>query len=249
MIRAVIQSFAAECKARGPKKNFVFDVGMNEGYYSLLVAAHGCRSYGFEPQPECVMKIHFALGINDLAGSVKVHNNIVSNSAATIQVPTHGCDGEARYADKFRGHNPARGPMSPISSLSLDDVLPADVEEVVMMHIDTEGAEVNVLTSALKMIEAKKVLNIIVEVTPTRVAEIAKATGQPAPDVTAFLRKIKAAGGYYCRNLTNSNLKDPLMKLKEEERFAHIAKWPEFDFGLRWGQDIWCTRDPRYMSS
>ena len=31
----------------------MLDIGANQGFYSMLAAAHGCRVVSFEPQPEC----------------------------------------------------------------------------------------------------------------------------------------------------------------------------------------------------
>lgn len=35
------------------RDSVVLDIGANQGFYSMLAAAHGCRVVSFEPQPEC----------------------------------------------------------------------------------------------------------------------------------------------------------------------------------------------------
>lgn len=63
---------------RGGECGTVIDVGMNDGFYTMLFAALGCEVYSFEVQPRC---IEVALGValkNNLTHRINVFESPVT---------------------------------------------------------------------------------------------------------------------------------------------------------------------------
>ena len=48
----------------------VLDIGSNEGFFGLLAASWGCRTWMFEPQPSCQAALYTALLLNGFGADV-----------------------------------------------------------------------------------------------------------------------------------------------------------------------------------
>eukprot|EP00404_Azadinium_spinosum_P042419 CAMPEP_0180834630 /NCGR_PEP_ID=MMETSP1038_2-20121128/77958_1 /TAXON_ID=632150 /ORGANISM="Azadinium spinosum, Strain 3D9" /LENGTH=223 /DNA_ID=CAMNT_0022877875 /DNA_START=95 /DNA_END=764 /DNA_ORIENTATION=+ len=77
MIHGFLHIFQDVCSRTGAT---VVDSGANEGLYSLLVAAHGCRAVVVEPQPLCIEWIMKTAEANGIASHVEVHNTFLGDT-------------------------------------------------------------------------------------------------------------------------------------------------------------------------
>lgn len=62
-----------------PSPSHCIDVGMNDGFYTMLMAASGCIVNSFEVQPLCVDIAHMSLKQNDFGENVTIHTRPVSH--------------------------------------------------------------------------------------------------------------------------------------------------------------------------
>ena len=78
-----------------PSPSYCVDVGMNDGFYTMLMAASGCVVNSFEIQPLCIDIAHVSLSRNGFQRNVTIHNRPVSakhEQKLTFPLGT-GCDG------------------------------------------------------------------------------------------------------------------------------------------------------------
>lgn len=66
-----VLEFISQVKCQGSDALMV-DVGMNDGGYSLIAAARGCRVVAFELQNECIYKAKLAFEKNNLMNRIKI---------------------------------------------------------------------------------------------------------------------------------------------------------------------------------
>jgi FkbM family methyltransferase len=127
-----------------------FDIGANVGYYTLLtsvlVGASG-KVFAFEPVPGNIALLWRNVRINR-CGNVQVFELAVSDS-----------DGVARFAEqpsRSRGHLDADGSLevrcASLDSLSAEGAISAPH----VLKIDVEGAELEVLQGARRILETAK---------------------------------------------------------------------------------------------
>ena len=160
------------------------DVGANAGFYSLVAGVYGCQVLLFDPQPLCVDLIRQNLCMNQqypviAEGKVAIVGRPVADVAKNISMTGIGvCEGtfsvdkQAKQASSSLV-TPAAGAGSGKvffrETVSLDDMLLGLHNGGLELHVikvDTEGYEVPVLRSMKKLLAAKKLHHIVVEVTP-----------------------------------------------------------------------------------
>ena len=216
----------------------VLDVGANEGFYTLLSSAYGCRTVAFEPQILCVAWLDYSITLNRFKHPPKLLNKIVSHIPLEMDVNSAICSGMNFYSQetKFELQGTAEK-KSKISSVSLDEVIEANKDQVLLLHIDTEGAEIQVLMSAMNALKGNKIKNIIFEVFPKwwDRFNLAYKTG------ISFLKEIQNIG-YVCRII--DRYKFDIFPLHSIAPVALDETTIKHDNGY----DIWCTLTPEYFS-
>ena len=134
-LQTLMAIFSTECTAGQPP--LFVDSGANEGIWSLLAAAHGCRAVAIEPQPLCVSWLQGARlkNGNALAERLAILNAILSPAPSTVRVRADDCNQEAQYlpdgtlatANRFDAARYARqlqtSPRVNVSALRLDALL------------------------------------------------------------------------------------------------------------------------------
>ena len=148
------------------------DSGANDGMWSLLAAKHGMPAVAVEPQLLCLGYIAAAAKRNAL--SIQLHHKVLSPHAFDVNVRTDHCTGSSQFLpDGQTGDSLGRTKRTTtattharVSSVSLDDLLGRQV--VALWHIDTEGAEVDVLRSAERLFANQRIRRVLLEWNPTR---------------------------------------------------------------------------------
>ena len=142
----------------------VVDVGANIGYFSLLsasiVGATG-QILAFEPEPNNIATLHRNIAVNGFE-NIYPYQYALSNHVGRDEFYISAND-PAHSLVKSKLH---------ISSIfvnveKLDNFIPSG--QVKLIKIDTEGNELSVLKSAENVIKRSKEINLIVEISPSRI--------------------------------------------------------------------------------
>ena len=160
---------------------FLFvDSGSNEGTWSLLAAAHGCKVVAVDPQPLCIRMLGAAANRSGLARSIELHNNVIapdSMHSGAMSVPTDQCHGTAEFkaanqevsdvTREGRSYLHRHTPRVPVAPISMDALI-GPSRTVSLWHLDVEGAEVPVLRSARRLFAERRVRRVMLEFIPMR---------------------------------------------------------------------------------
>ena len=86
----------------------VLDVGMNDGFYTMLSAAMGCRVYAFEVQDLCVAIAHDFLRRNHFEKTVTIlHQPVSAHNGEALDIPhLEACDGGFSFSGAFAQGKP-----------------------------------------------------------------------------------------------------------------------------------------------
>ena len=148
-------------KCRAKKGLIVLDMGMNEGFFTMLAFAAGCTVFGFEPQIGCIGKIVSSIQKSVLPGVAQIMNVAVGSvHNAKLNVTGTMCSPGNSFQPKYASTKKAT--KREISVVALDTLFPT--EEVEILHIDVEGFEPYVMEGAKKMLLSGRVKNLIYEV-------------------------------------------------------------------------------------
>jgi FkbM family methyltransferase len=132
------------------------DVGANVGVYTVLAAGVcGARVHAFEPVSLAYRALQDNVSLNGLKDRVTLHKCGVGSqrSAAFITTSRKG----SNAISIGNGH----GPVEEIEINALDQMLGADVPE--MIKVDVEGYEEQVLLGAINLLTSGRVNVVIVE--------------------------------------------------------------------------------------
>jgi FkbM family methyltransferase len=181
-----------EIGALPPPDANMLDIGANIGAVTLFWAARSqsLRIHGYEPNPSAFDTLVRNLGQNRLQQRVRVFSEAVSRQTGSlnlwVDIPTELSTG---YLDK----SPCEGGRRiSVPLVGIDDVWERlNKENVWLLKIDTEGAEVDILEGASQAF-LKAVKNAIVEY-----------HDNITPGSLARCREILEASGFHCRVLSH----------------------------------------------
>lgn len=216
----------------------VLDIGANEGFYSMMSAAYGCRVLSFEPQPLCVALLSQAIAHNNFRHPVKVMNRVVQNKKVEFWAPANSCSGVVQYTDTKEDSKAHTAVEALVKSASIDEAIAANGgSRVILAHMDVEGAEIQVLESGLKSIKEKKIDNLIIEVNSGRWPKY----GVTQDHARKILEEVRIGGDYVCRSLANGSGHDV-------RTFPIIKSWQAQDYRFGGEIDAWCTNNPKFKT-
>jgi FkbM family methyltransferase len=125
------------------------DVGMNDGFYTNLALALGCKVFSFELQRKCIQIATSAFYKNNVSPYVTIINRPVSsahNKQVKIPINTASCDGlfSTDQADKCPGNpggcsqklSPQKYVNATFSTIALDSFFPGSTM-IDFIKIDT----------------------------------------------------------------------------------------------------------------
>jgi FkbM family methyltransferase len=148
------------------------DSGANEGTWSLLAAAHGCKVHAIEPQPYCSRIIAAAAR---RSGLTLTQDTVVFAEYETELtrpcVPVDMCRGTASYThgkvtdirDRKWAANASSGCQT-VEATTLDELLPGTTTSLDLWHLDVEGAELVALRSARRLLRERRIKRVMMEI-------------------------------------------------------------------------------------
>jgi FkbM family methyltransferase len=180
------------------------DVGSNGGYFTILSRALGCRVLAVDAQPRCLQRLESAAAVNGFEGGVETAWAAVApegSGVKSIQVGATKCSGlwavkDSAWIDAESEHNTEVAARPLVEILREHNFIPTASRPISVMKVDVEGSEVNVLRSALPLLEERLVLAIYAEVVPNRVDAIT-----PWADIRDTFERLYKAG-YVCASAT-----------------------------------------------
>lgn len=161
----------------------VIDVGMNVGYFSLLALSLGARVIAVEPAAHMIPSMRASLSLNpeSFARRFAMTPCAAGSVFQTVDVIMNAPDNASNFDWAFIYVNSSRQTSSDAEdrgiirctncshSIRLDDVVK---QQVLLVKLDTEGAELSTLQGLAALLEARQVLNIIAELKPPHRSEI-----------------------------------------------------------------------------
>ena len=150
------------------KKGLVIDVGMNIGWFTVYSRAMGHDVVGFDPYPIMHTRVCESVDLNGWLNdnSVKTFIQGLGEKTETLNITTGKNPGgtsfdEDRLAKRFRK-------KLEVSVVRLDDVAEqqgwiTNEEPIYILKMDVEGYEYYVLGGASKLLQSRKIENLILE--------------------------------------------------------------------------------------
>jgi len=174
--RFQVDSFVAELTNRSGHCT-VIDVGMNDGFYTMLSAAMGCKVYAFEVQQMCVEIAYDFVARNHFEDTVNIfHQPVSAHNGEAIAIPHfEACDGGFSFSGAFAnatngtriGHLNLPVRAKPVlRAIALDTFVPSGTV-IEILKIDTEGHESQVLQGALGLYKSRAIRRTWLEAFPT----------------------------------------------------------------------------------
>ena len=163
----------ASCCAKDD--GLIVDVGGNVGWFTLYSLALGCRVAVFEPIPAFQEVMRLGLSLNPgFASRVTLYSNVVYDAPGTYQLRVPritgrggkrlGMTGMVGSAGILKTDWTAKATMVDAASVRIDDILDRDV---CLLKADGEGYEPQVLQTAQRLLSARNVPALQLELTRT----------------------------------------------------------------------------------
>lgn len=146
----------------------VVDIGSHFGYYALLAGSVGCKVVAAEPVPlfRSVLELNLKLNTDISHNIIELPYAIGQESKESVNmfVPTSGQLGTARIVQEGQpGQVDIQVRQERLDTL-LDEL--GMHQDICMLKIDVEGQEPDVVMSAKKLVEEKKIRNVMLEFSP-----------------------------------------------------------------------------------
>lgn len=152
--------------ARHNLETFIVDVGLNVGYFSLLASTYDCfYVLSLDPQIYCHQLYRFARSQSKLTNKWNSYQNPAWFKPAQLRTQKNLCD--AGYSLNVATKTvPQDNDTVLVQSIAIDSLPELQMNpsaNILVMKIDTEGAEIGVLLSCQKLIEDNRIDNFIIE--------------------------------------------------------------------------------------
>ena len=213
---------AATCKDSAG--GLVVDMGTNEGMFAMGAASLGCTVLTFDPQSMCIDILKRALFSfkenEDLKQRMYALNAAASTTQSTLEASIDSCHGCYMTDGSISCGSPTKQPgnwkrTQKIDSLNVATVIQTiGFNEILLLHIDTEGHEISVLRGLEAMLVSKSIKNLIIETRPS--------TWGSGDD--QWIRNALQLAGYKCWQLHNLyNLQNPAILFDAPKPSINLA--------------------------
>lgn len=171
---------------------WVIDVGMNEGFFTLLPASLGARVVSFELQPDCMPSVQSALNLSGLGSAAVLKNVGIASGHSDIKMHAKKCN----PLNSVDGRNFGTGEVVMIALMTAMEALQefgfGKANPISLFKIDAEGAEIGILKGSLELIKIGAIHRMVTEVSPQWWHRL----GVSPEDGIATLEAATAAGDY-----------------------------------------------------
>lgn len=193
----------------------VLDVGANIGYFTLIMARQARQVYSFEPEPRNFQILKKNVETNNIKNA-RLYNAAVAESSGSSTL--HLCDANRGMHRIYESKWCKAGAVQ-VPTVRIDDVIAAaDFDNVGLVKIDVEGAELGVLKGMRKLLEEGKT-TVLMEFHPPSIVEY----GAKPRDVYDFMTSL----GYAVRTAKGSEISfEALEKLATEKVATNILCTP-----------------------
>lgn len=152
------------------------DVGMNDGFYTQLFSALGCKVFSFEIQPRCIdIAIHAAQSNNFLDHITIFESPVTKRFGEVVNIPMstdsyQTCDGgfsiQGNNSEK-RAHKPFKATWKrKVVGISIDQMFRG--AKIDFIKVDVEGHDIEVLLGASEMFREGWVEAMAIELQPSQ---------------------------------------------------------------------------------
>jgi FkbM family methyltransferase len=190
-----------------------FDVGANMGQYTLMAAGLDCKVHSFEPAP--VMFGFLSGNVKQVADRVKINQLGLSDNDEPVTLhmaKPHNVGSTSMRSDPTC----ASGESFQVACETMDHYIERNgIAQVDVIKIDVEGAELNVLKGAEKLLSSPQRPAIVLEFEE----EAQRRFGSSCAQLTSFLK----AHGYELQRVTPQGVIPYVPKVPDDYSFNILA--------------------------
>ena len=136
------------------------DIGANEGYFTLLAASMGCKTYAIEASPSNCKILKHNASLNKFK-NIRICNVAAGKKNGKITLNENNFNGMWNTVGNKRRF-PFLHKTSQIDVKMLDDIIEEeDIQNIGMIKIDVEGSEGDVMKGCRKILENESIIWII----------------------------------------------------------------------------------------
>lgn len=163
------------------------DVGANVGTFSVLASSLvGARSIAIEPVPTTFESLRLNIAVNHLETLVEPHRVAVGATVGRIQFSVDRDTVNSVVDETYSGKS-AEVPVVPL------DVL-ADGKQPTLIKVDVEGFESQVLAGAVRTLQSRSVLAVLLESNSQSISRTMEDVGFSHVTYSPMTRRVELAG-------------------------------------------------------
>lgn len=140
----------------------IFDVGCNIGYFSIISSKYSKQIFSFDANPNNINILNKSIELNEINNITPVHCCVSDNNEMFYRMDidnTTNIGALKVYECGFEESN--------VNTIVLDDYIEKNnINDIHLIKIDVEGAELKCLEGLKKSFEKNIIKNIIIEITP-----------------------------------------------------------------------------------
>lgn len=141
-----------------------YDIGANVGAYSLIAAAQGIEVFSFEPAHQNIYKLHENIILNNLSGRITVIPIVCAAREGINKSFIKDKSFGATHSFSFQKEVIDISCSRTFLAMKLDNCMQVfSLPEPTMIKIDVDGAEVDVLVGAQKLLKNSKLKTLLIE--------------------------------------------------------------------------------------
>ena len=175
VMNAVFNAIAHHKSVNNNQRCLFLDVGMNDGFFTIMAAKLGCQVVSFELQEKCIRVARQGLRLsgNELEERVTIVHRPVAESddlMLTLPYDPNWCSGVFGFGNNnCQFCHPQFDSTKSFRSVSLQSRFGSESPSklITFVKIDVEGFDNEVLRGSIDLFRTKRILNAVVEIVTT----------------------------------------------------------------------------------